>query len=89
MNLWYLSFNLVKNETMKIYLLSTLLLVGSLACNDDKKVTSVEEKEEQEVKTPPNSIFIFSDDHATQAIKAYGSTASILEVKFEILFGIS
>ena len=59
---------------MKIYLLSTLLLVGLLACNKDKKETSAEKKAESEVATPPNIIFIFSDDHAAHAIKAYGPT---------------
>ena len=51
---------------MKIYLfqvlLSSLIITSSLSCNEIKKD-----------KKPPNIVFIMSDDHAFQAIGAYGS----------------
>ncbi|MEI6234800.1 MAG: sulfatase-like hydrolase/transferase [Planctomycetota bacterium] len=47
-------------------LLSVLLLMPLLAADGT-------------VKRPPNIVFIFSDDHATQAISAYGESRHLIE----------
>lgn len=43
-----------------------VLLISLLSCKEEKKETK------EEKKSPPNIVFIMSDDHAYQAISAYG-----------------
>jgi len=50
---------------MKNYLLSLSLILFFL--------TSCSEAEKTKNEEPPNIIFIMTDDHATQAMSAYGS----------------
>ena len=63
-----------KNNFMKKLLAIILILLAFNSCKNDSKNTAVVESAPKK----PNIIFIMSDDHAFQAISAYGHPVSQL-----------
>ncbi len=58
---------------MKKHIIILYILIAFFSCKDEKKVAMVEAPVKR-----PNIIFIMADDHATQAISAYGHPISKL-----------
>ena len=52
----------------------SLLAIGCLFVVASVPLSAQDSVAEQPPASPPNILFIFSDDHAVQAIGAYGST---------------
>lgn len=65
-------FNKKTNEIMRNWIYIGLLLIGFLSCNSKKEIV------ENQILKRPNIIFIMTDDHAKQAISAYGHPLSKL-----------